>query len=287
MAVRQPKLSLVPVAPSAPTSGTVVAGGAATGTLESERSGAAPTSGQVTSGQVASAEAAGLPAVDEPTPSLRVPESQTRLSLSAAADRVAHHPVVGGTRLKRESLLGGHWTVVDVERRESELRVMMRSGGGLMSTRENEVLRSVLSGVPDRELSLRMGITRQCVCGHLGNGVSKLGAESRFTALQAWRVLGEAEKGRAGRATVAEVPYGEDNLLSLRCEIAPRPEIEVRLSSAETHVAWLVCDGLSNREIAMERGTAERTVANQVASIFNKLGVCRRFELAQFLLGLR
>jgi two-component system, NarL family, response regulator DevR len=61
---------------------------------------------------------------------------------------------------------------------------------------------------------------------------------------------------------------------------------EVRLSSAEHHVAWLVCDGLSNRDIAVERGTAERTVANQIASIFHKLGVCRRFDVAQFLLGL-
>lgn len=183
--------------------------------------------------------------------------------------------------------MSGDWTLVDVHRKHSELRVFLRSGGGLMSTREHEVLEAVLSGVSDRELSVRMGITRQCVCGHLGNSVSKLGTESRFTALQAWRVLAEAEKGRAGRASLAEVAYGDEKLVSLRCDIPPRPEIEVRLSSAETHVAWLVCDGLSNRDIALARGTAERTVANQVASIFNKLEVCRRFDLAQFLLGLR
>lgn len=215
------------------------------------------------------------------------PLSETRLSPRAAASAVEHQPVGGGSRLNRESLLGGHWTIIDVQRKESELRVLLNAGGALMSSREHEVMRSVLSGVPDRELSIRMGITRQCVCGHLGNGVAKLGSESRFTALQAWRVLGEAEKGRAGRAMIAEVPYADQNLLSLRCEIPPRAELEVRLSSAETHVAWLVCDGLSNRDIALERGTAERTVANQVASIFNKLDVCRRFELAQFLLGLR
>lgn len=219
--------------------------------------------------------------------SLEVPRSETRVSPRAVAAAVEHQPVGGGSRLNRESLLGGHWTIVDVQRSDSELRVLLNAGGSLMSSREHEVMRSVLSGVADRELSIRMGITRQCVCGHLGNGVTKLGAESRFTALQAWRVLGEAEKGRAGRAFIAEVPYGDQNLLSLRCELAPRAELEVRLSSAETHVAWLVCDGLSNREIALARGTAERTVANQVASIFNKLDVCRRFELAQFLLGLR
>ena len=97
----------------------------------------------------------------------------------------------------------------------------------------------------------------------------------------------EAEKGRAGRAVLAEVAFGEQTLLSLRVPIPPRPELEVRLSSAETDVAWMVCDGLSNRDIALSRGTAERTVANQVASIFSKLGVSRRFDVAQFLLGLR
>jgi DNA-binding CsgD family transcriptional regulator len=223
----------------------------------------------------------------EPAADRKVPLSGTRVSHRGLADQTPHQPLGGGTRLNRESLLGGDWRIVDVERRSSQLRVFLRPGGALMSSRENEVLRSVLSGIPDRELSLRMGITRQCVCGHLGNGVAKLGSNSRFTALQAWRVLGEAEKGRLGRATIAEVAFGEDKILSLRCDIPPRPEIEVRLSSAETHVAWLVCDGLSNRDIAVERGTAERTVANQVASIFNKLEVCRRFELAQYLLGLR
>lgn len=218
---------------------------------------------------------------------LNVPHSQTRLSPRAAADRVQHSPVGGGSRLTRESLLSGDWGLVDVERRDAELRIFLKAGGSLMSSREHEVMKSVLSGIPDRELSVRMGITRQCVCGHLGNGVAKLSTESRFSALQAWRVLAEAEKGRSGRALIAEVPYGDQTLISLRCDIPPRPEIEVRLSSAETHVAWLVCDGLSNRDIAVARGTAERTVANQVASIFNKLEVCRRFDLAQFLLGLR
>ncbi|GEM_PF-959913 len=215
------------------------------------------------------------------------PLSGVRLSHRGLANKIAHQAIGGGSRLSRDSLLSGDWLVVDVERRDSELRLFLKAGGVMMSTREHEVVHSVLTGAQDRELSVRMGITRQCVCGHLGNGVMKLGTSSRFSALQAWRVLGEAERGRVGRATIAEVPFGEETLLSLRCDVPPRAEIEVRLSSAETHVAWLVCDGLSNRDIAVERGTAERTVANQVASIFNKLKVCRRFELAQFLLGLR
>jgi DNA-binding NarL/FixJ family response regulator len=216
------------------------------------------------------------------------PGSQTRLSPRALAERAPHSPIpaAGRGRLNRESLLRGDWTILDVARVDSQLRILLRSGGRQVSGREHEILQAVMSGEADRDISRRMEISRQCVCGHLGNGLSKLGTDSRFACLQVWRALTEIERGRGSRAMIGEVDYGGEKLLSIRCDIPPRPEIEVRLSSAEHHVAWLVCDGLSNRDIALERGTAERTVANQIASIFHKLSVCRRFDVAQFLLGL-
>jgi DNA-binding CsgD family transcriptional regulator len=53
-----------------------------------------------------------------------------------------------------------------------------------------------------------------------------------------------------------------------------------RLTEAEAEVASYLLAGLSNQEIAHRRGTAPRTVANQVASIFRKLGVRSRIELS-------
>lgn len=228
-----------------------------------------------------------VPVAGSTSENLHVAESQTRLSPRAAVAKTPHHAVGHSTRLTRESFLQGDWMLVDVERRTPEIGILLRAAAVSLSAREKEVLQLVLEGVPDRIVSQQLGITRQCVCGHLGNALTKLGATSRFATLQLWRLLIEVEKGRAGRAQLAEVAYGKEKLLSLRCLIPPRPEIEVRLSSAETHVAWLVCDGLSNREIALARGSAERTVANQVAAIFSKLECSRRFEVAQFLLGLR
>jgi DNA-binding CsgD family transcriptional regulator len=52
------------------------------------------------------------------------------------------------------------------------------------------------------------------------------------------------------------------------------------LSAAERDVAALILRGRDNASIANLRGTSVRTVANQVASIFNKLGVRSRAELA-------
>ena len=53
-----------------------------------------------------------------------------------------------------------------------------------------------------------------------------------------------------------------------------------RLTANEREVARLAIEGLSNREIASRRGTAERTVANQLASIYRKLEIGSRIELA-------
>lgn len=59
------------------------------------------------------------------------------------------------------------------------------------------------------------------------------------------------------------------------------------LSAAERSVAMAVVRGLSNTEIARERGTSIRTVANQMHSIFTKLGVASRAELTRYAKGLR
>lgn len=52
------------------------------------------------------------------------------------------------------------------------------------------------------------------------------------------------------------------------------------LSDAERAVMIAVLRGRSNAQIAAARGTATRTVANQVRRLFEKLGVRSRAELA-------
>jgi DNA-binding NarL/FixJ family response regulator len=51
------------------------------------------------------------------------------------------------------------------------------------------------------------------------------------------------------------------------------------LTPAEQGVLDLLRAGLSNTQVAAARGTSVRTVANQVASVFRKLGVQSRAEL--------
>jgi DNA-binding CsgD family transcriptional regulator len=53
------------------------------------------------------------------------------------------------------------------------------------------------------------------------------------------------------------------------------------LTSAEQEVASELLQGRSYQEIARQRGTTSGTVANQVRSIFRKIGVRSRSELAR------
>lgn len=54
-----------------------------------------------------------------------------------------------------------------------------------------------------------------------------------------------------------------------------------RLTPAERIVARLAAAGLSNAEIGRKRRVSERTIANQLASVFRKLGIGSRVELTQ------
>jgi DNA-binding CsgD family transcriptional regulator len=66
---------------------------------------------------------------------------------------------------------------------------------------------------------------------------------------------------------------------------AARTSLVDRLSAAERAIVEAVLDGRTNAQIAGVRGTSARTVANQVRSVFRKLGVTSRSELTSALLA--
>lgn len=65
----------------------------------------------------------------------------------------------------------------------------------------------------------------------------------------------------------------------IRFRISTTPQWSL-LTKAEEEVARYVLEGLSNKQIALRRGTCERTVANQLSSLYRKLRVSSRAELA-------
>jgi len=62
---------------------------------------------------------------------------------------------------------------------------------------------------------------------------------------------------------------------------APRQGLPKTLTATEREVAQGLLSGLTNSQIARERGVAVRTVANQVAAVLKKAGVSSRIELVR------
>jgi len=52
------------------------------------------------------------------------------------------------------------------------------------------------------------------------------------------------------------------------------------LTSRELQIARAVAEGLSNRDIAVQLGITEQTVKNHLTSVFEKIGVSSRLQLA-------
>lgn len=81
-------------------------------------------------------------------------------------------------------------------------------------------------------------------------------------------------------------PTNGPRISAFRCESerfvvfsAPAAAAPCELSAAERSVATLAARGLSNQEIAARRATTARTVANQLQSIYRKLGLTGRRQL--------
>lgn len=70
-----------------------------------------------------------------------------------------------------------------------------------------------------------------------------------------------------------------ETLLVLSHAVEP-PPLPDALTAGERAIVASILAGMSNAAIAERRGTSARTVANQIASIFRKLGVRSRAELA-------
>jgi len=64
-------------------------------------------------------------------------------------------------------------------------------------------------------------------------------------------------------------------------EVAALPSVADGLTQREREVALLVADGLRSREVAERLGIASQTVKSHLKTIFDKLGVRNRVELAR------
>jgi len=84
---------------------------------------------------------------------------------------------------------------------------------------------------------------------------------------------------------IADIAGERIAILSWPHSPEPTTTTMTALSAAEEVIVRCIAAGMSNAQIAAERGTSVRTVANQVAGLLKKLGVASRYELVVRLAG--
>jgi DNA-binding NarL/FixJ family response regulator len=88
---------------------------------------------------------------------------------------------------------------------------------------------------------------------------------------------------RLSGATLDRAALGDEALMALRMPAAIG--CLSHLTDAERDVAVNLLQALPQREIARRRGRSMRTVANQVASVYRKVGVHGRTEFVAYMRG--
>ncbi|MFT3924465.1 MAG: LuxR C-terminal-related transcriptional regulator [Myxococcales bacterium] len=187
--------------------------------------------------------------------------------------------VPGGT----DALLSGRWSLVD--RFDTDGRryvVAYRNPAGLVDPRgltpqERDVAALAALGNLNKEIAGDLGVSMSSVATALASVLTKFGLNSRSELPLFWRDLtGDAWRicDEHGRLLVMTSSAARNDAHQLSAEL---------LTTSELCVAIHIAEGHTYRQIAQVRGVAERTVANQLASIYRKLRVGSRTELAAYL----
>jgi DNA-binding NarL/FixJ family response regulator len=130
-----------------------------------------------------------------------------------------------------------------------------------LTPREQQTIDVAARGHGHKDIASELGVTPGMVARHLASAKRKVGMRSRVALVASYR---RDEHGRPGES--APPP-------------ADREEAVAVLSPSEREILPCLFEGMSNAAIAGLRGRSVRTVANQVASIYRKLGVCSRLQL--------
>jgi len=180
-------------------------------------------------------------------------------------------------------LVAGRWTIIDrFESCGRRLLVAHENAPEAARLRElsppqHTIVRKLLDGRAAAGIALELGMTPSTVSQHIHYALRKL----RLRSVSELATLGKCLKC-CQIASRLELQGGE-GVEGVVIDAGASPDaVLTRLTSAEREIVGFVLDGLSTSEIADLRRCAYRTVANQLASVYEKLGVNSRVELGAY-----
>jgi DNA-binding CsgD family transcriptional regulator len=144
-------------------------------------------------------------------------------------------------------------------------------------TADLTALERVLSGELNKAVAIDLGISASTLSLQCSKALRAIAAETLVSRVSIVLVMA-ALAARGWPLPHARVDQRAATGSTVSFEL-PGARLMGRLTGVETEVLRLTIEGKSHAEIARGRGTSRRTVANQLAAIFRKLGVSGRAAL--------
>lgn len=168
-------------------------------------------------------------------------------------------------------LVDGKWSLVDREDSDGRRFVVAYRNAVpcaadlALSPREREVVQLIALGKTTKHAAYALGVSPSAISHRLRFALRKLRLGGASDLVRTYNHLRSTRDGAKVTSLAEELVFKA---------FKPRAALpnDVRLTPAEQSVKSLLLEGLSNRQIATTRRCAERTIANQVASILRKTG---------------
>ncbi|MGD8310877.1 MAG: helix-turn-helix transcriptional regulator [Chromatiales bacterium] len=177
-----------------------------------------------------------------------------------------------------EALVAGRWSLIEhFDSDDRRFIVAVRNDPQYadprgLTQRERQVAEYVGMGRSSSEIAYTLGLAPSSVTDCSLRAQRKLGLDS-------WRELATFFARNGPRARLARFAVRDQQLLIGSYPRIPEHALQ-GLTPAERDVLAALLAGSTQADIAARRGSSERTIANQVQSIYRKLGVRSRNELA-------
>jgi DNA-binding NarL/FixJ family response regulator len=151
-----------------------------------------------------------------------------------------------------------------------------------------EVFQRLIAGERQNAIAIELAISPAAVTLRAQRCIQMLGLDCKLSCLPLFLIMAALTASRGvGQGQVATIECVRDGNAGAALYRVARADLvlSATLSTAEQEIARMIVEGRSLPAIAGARRTTERTVSNQLRSIFGKLGVTGRLELIAFLAG--
>jgi len=209
------------------------------------------------------------------------------VSQGSGAERIDTIDAAAGVDLATVwgELIAGRWSVVGGAYTPTRCYVSVehaagRRQGGRLATRRSSMLERSLLGESLKVIAIDLGLSVSTISLTCSQSMGWLGLGERASRVPILIVMAAHAARGFSLPPASRVTDGSQNGGPLTLFVdRPEQRLAACLSAAEYQIVRLAIEGKTHAEMAAARSASPRTIANQLAAVFRKLGVSGRREL--------